>query len=586
MKNNLNFLPKEIIKKINETNINKNVEILPAKSNSVTVKVNNTYVYSKYNPVKETERAIKKYNINENSVIFLIGFGLGYNLIEITNNYKYKKIFIIEHNYNILNVAFNYNDILDYLKQYNVFFLNTEDENQFIDTISDNLNIAELKNTIIIQNDILTSFKPNKFKYSISLINKILNFKKVNFNTISMFKKEWLENTFENLLYLENLYEFSELKEKLKNMPLLIVGAGPSVDENIEEIKKLKNKVIIACVDTAAKILLEADIVPDIIAVADSQQVNYNLIKDLDLKDSIILTNLIIYPELFKKFIHNKKLIYNSGTPILEKIKEKYNINLPDLKSGGSVSTILLSFGIYCNCNPIIFTGQDLSYPNLQFYGKGTAKDSGILNSLSKFNTFETYYLSTININNYIFEKDINGNKVLTTNIMKGFRDWILYEIKNNNHIDFVNVSGKGILNSLIKQDNILNITQKYSKNLINYKNLITKNCKLYRITKDEVILYYKYILKEFYLLKNKTKSILEYINSIKNINIDAETTINSYINYYNSNFLKIFVDFNIENYVLLNENCIVRDFSFYKGLIKEIYNETNYYIKVITSKL
>ena len=54
-----------------------------------------------------------------------------------------------------------------------------------------------------------------------------------------------------------------------REMPAIIVSAGPSLNENIEELKKAKNKAFIIAVDTAMKPLLRNGIIPDMYAIID-----------------------------------------------------------------------------------------------------------------------------------------------------------------------------------------------------------------------------------------------------------------------------------------------------------------------------
>lgn len=582
MKTNISLLPEEIQNKILYTV--DTTEIIKTKSCDFTISKNNVLIYSQYNPIKETKRNISKYNITIDSIIFLFGFGLGYNLTEIFDNYKWKNIFIIDYNYDILNKAFEYFDYSSYLKHNNIHFLNTENETALIDTISDNLQISDIKNCIFIKNTRLLQFNPEKFSHIIKLINKIINFKIISFNTNSLFKEEWITHTFTNILKLNKTLDFNDLSGKLKNLPIIIIGAGPSLNNHINEIKKLQGKVLIAAVDTAVKILIDSDIIPDIIAIADSQKINYDLIKNCDIKDSLVLTNLIAFPDLFDKK-NNNFLVYNSGTPLLSEIENKFQIRFPELKTGGSVTTLILSFSIFCGCNPIIFDGMDLSFPNLQFYSKGTQKDENIFKNISKFNTPEIYYYNNFINNTYIFENDINEDKVLTTNVLKGFRDWIIYETKKYTDISFINVSEQGILTKPIIQDTLQNI-QKYAETKYLYTKKIIGYCKPFNINKSEIINYYKFLLSGFEKIKSESEQILVIFKTLQNITGTFEIQLNSFIKYYNDHFLKIYIDFYIQNYLLLKNNYRKNNIDYYQQLITVINDALEFYINLLKNIL
>ena len=53
------------------------------------------------------------------------------------------------------------------------------------------------------------------------------------------------------------------------DIPAIVVSAGPSLNKNIVELRKAKNKAFIVAVDTAVKPLVKAGIIPDLYVVVD-----------------------------------------------------------------------------------------------------------------------------------------------------------------------------------------------------------------------------------------------------------------------------------------------------------------------------
>ena len=53
------------------------------------------------------------------------------------------------------------------------------------------------------------------------------------------------------------------------DVPAFVVSAGPSLNKNIKELRRAKNKSFIIAVDTAVKPLLQEGIVPDMFATLD-----------------------------------------------------------------------------------------------------------------------------------------------------------------------------------------------------------------------------------------------------------------------------------------------------------------------------
>lgn len=68
----------------------------------------------------------------------------------------------------------------------------------------------------------------------------------VNINTVQAFSKVAVENMLKNADYVRTGYQAKQLMEAIpREMPAIIVSAGPSLNKNIEELKKAKNKAFI-----------------------------------------------------------------------------------------------------------------------------------------------------------------------------------------------------------------------------------------------------------------------------------------------------------------------------------------------------
>mgnify|MGYP003300892789 CR=1 FL=1 len=66
-------------------------------------------------------------------------------------------------------------------------------------------------------------------------------------------------------LYHVKCLETIDYLEKNKDKTALVISAGPTLDRNIETIKKYRDNVVIFTVGTALKTLIKNDIKPDLI---------------------------------------------------------------------------------------------------------------------------------------------------------------------------------------------------------------------------------------------------------------------------------------------------------------------------------
>ena len=159
----------------------------------------------------------------------------------------------------------------------------------------------------------------------------------------------------------ENFKFMSLLKHQNENFfqdkPVLILGAGPSLHNNIEWLKENADKFIIMAALVSLKTLQKAGISPDIIVQVDeneftTEQVLKNLGETSFLKNSICLFSASVAPILFETFKENSIYLHEDRT--------KYKLaksTMPVASVGESLYAIALVY----NVNNIYMLGIDLA---------------------------------------------------------------------------------------------------------------------------------------------------------------------------------------------------------------------------------
>ena len=91
-------------------------------------------------------------------------------------------------------------------------------------------------------------------------------------NTRTNFSNVFAQNLFANAPYILDGYKTKQLIEVIpRDIPAIIVAAGPSLNKNIKELKRAKGKAFIIAVDTAIKPLASEKIIPDMFAIVDGR---------------------------------------------------------------------------------------------------------------------------------------------------------------------------------------------------------------------------------------------------------------------------------------------------------------------------
>ena len=102
--------------------------------------------------------------------------------------------------------------------------------------------------------------------------------------TSSMREQErFLDANFEKLSE-RHLPECSEIKSLFYKKNVVIVGAGPSVNQELPSLKQYRNNITIFATGHIAGTLLREGIIPDAIIITDPQPHMYQQVKGLDTK--------------------------------------------------------------------------------------------------------------------------------------------------------------------------------------------------------------------------------------------------------------------------------------------------------------
>ncbi len=227
------------------------------------------------------------------------------------------------------------------------------------------------------------------------------------FSTNRLFSGVMVKNLFSNTRHLYKGYKTTQFIDVIpRDIPGIVVAAGPSLNKNIMELKKAKGKAFIVAVDTAMKPLIKAGIIPDMFAVIDALK-PIDLVKEEEAKKVPLLTTLNAAPEVLN-YHTGMKFFFNEGYRFAEEIFQRSGHKMGDVSSGGSVATHVFSLLHKIGIETIILVGQDLAYTNNKAYADGTFQDVIEESDTSNFMMVEGNY----------------EEKVPTATDLKLFLDW------------------------------------------------------------------------------------------------------------------------------------------------------------------
>ena len=406
-----------------------NIEV--SKDNYKILKVEeqgkSQYIGSKYCQEREIKRFVDECLKEKfNSIFFVFGIGFTEHIKELL---KYigneSKILIIELNKELINYCKNDVENNMVISDPRIFIASThQDVKRFYDDNIDEINISTIKLKYYCKYDRIYG---NKLQEIYSVIKNETERITTNRNTILHFGEQWVDCILKNLKYISKGTPVNNLKDVYKNVPAIIVSAGPSLEKNIAELKGFSNGIIMSGGRTLRP-LLENNINPSLLCVMDSGEVSYKLVSNyLDKINCPLVFSESSNARVIEEHRGNK--IFSSNNEFINKICGR---EIQSLSAGGSVSHSMTLLALYMGCNPIIFIGQDLAYTGEQGH------------ALSAENSWQNMTFDDYKRNDDIYVKDIYGNPVRTSMILNRYRVAMENIIRAFPSVKFINATEGG----------------------------------------------------------------------------------------------------------------------------------------------
>ncbi len=400
---------------------------------------------SKYAPTREAKVQAENFNLtNEHAVI--VGGGNGFFLREILNKaQKNKRVLYVEPEPFLFFGTLSNIELEEYAEKFSFITLTYPEDPLLKDKISDFVDIVSLEKVDFIIHPITDKHFKERVSSIIKKINDEILSIVYEFTTRLKSGKSIQFQILKNITTIVSESNLSSLKNSFKNIPAVIVSAGPSLDKNIVSLKRLSRKALIISVDTALGPLLSAGIEPHIVVVGDPSYFNYLHLKFNEPKNTFLVAEPSVTPETFEKF-KGRVFIANFGKPLLELIESRIG-KLGSLDVWGSVATASLSLGEYVGANPIVIVGQDFSFS----YGKSYARKTYYEYNMAFFRNYNDY-LNSIKMGVQKELKrvtDIYSRETFTTTRLLSYRDYFLELVKKYGVEKFINSTEGGILKDI-----------------------------------------------------------------------------------------------------------------------------------------
>ncbi len=250
---------------------------------------------------------------------------------------------------------------------------------------------------------------------------------------------------------------------KLKGLVVYLIGAGPSLDKNVEELRNINKRGVIVCIDANFEYLINKGIVPEYCVSIDASDKIYDMIKSVikKTKNTMLVSNAASNPKIIAAWKGERYFFISPDSRFPTKTEERsaltryavakkdvkkgdeikpnrhYKIIFPGIKieigSGGNVTTTAHVFSHQVLRAPtVVFVGCDFSWETASHFYSGRKHQKNI-----RARTLNEQILS---------HYDINKKRICTNISLESFKRWHEQVAMMSPGTESINATEGGIL--------------------------------------------------------------------------------------------------------------------------------------------
>lgn len=386
---------------------------------------NRFYLHSNHKPIFSACELAKSWYQEEKTKYVIFGFGLGYHAYQLGELDETVEIIVFESDEHVIELSEKYGVKEAFLKNKRHKLIYDKNQTKLLDALSQ---LNENGNFVI--------HYPSLQVLEASDIKKKLENYFIQYSSVANQSSLMTGNFRENKIHVPS--PVHTIKKEWEGKTAYIVAAGPSLDYNFKELKRVdkKNSIIIA-VGTVFHKMIKEGIPIDYVVISEANERTLGQIRGNETSEVPLILLSTANHKFAKEYRGPKYLVYQEGFPLAEDAAEEESGFTCEV--GGSVSTLALDLSVKMGCKKVVTVGLDLAYTNNYVHALDT----------SRRNISDVKNLRVI--------VDMYGKEVYTTRSMDKYREWIENWITKVKDVEFYNATEgganiKGMQNVLLKE--------------------------------------------------------------------------------------------------------------------------------------
>ena len=260
-------------------------------------------IFSIHNTKREIERKLSNFSLRKGFLAIVIGI-CNIPLIEYFIQEKNKQggsILVLEADTEIADYILQEHPFWE--KEINCIFTN---DHSRLEKFLSKIPLENFYGYRFFLNPICQKLAFSAYNSLLQSFSTILSGRFSDFFTRLKFQEVWLKNIVLQTILFSEFHAIHSLFHQFSNQTVILVSTGPSLRMSLPFLKKIQNRVFIASVDSAYRILIRSGITPHIIYTLDSQTYTMRHFLGLPLGEKntlpILIADLVSNPQVTRRW--------------------------------------------------------------------------------------------------------------------------------------------------------------------------------------------------------------------------------------------------------------------------------------------
>ena len=372
------------------------VTLADTPSGAPTAMLRGRFVHSQHDPRMEAERQVAREVQDTHSAVIVLGFGLGYVAEAVRLRFPEMPVLVLEPEPAMFLAALEARDLSHLLSDERIWFHVASKPEE----VASLLPALPLAKPVFLKLRPAIECNPGWFRIAEEITRSWALRSEINLNTLNRFGRLWIRNLAQNVRSFVEAPGIARLAGLCTGLPALVIAGGPSLDDVLPWLPRLRERLVIISVNTPLKSCVDAGAVPDFVVVVDPQYwasrfLDWIPLPELGQKASgpIVIAEPSTHPRVLRSAgaagWAAARYLCSSLFPLGETLEAALG-EKGKLGAGGSVATAAWDLARHLGAAPVYTAGLDLGYPGMRTHCKGVFTEELWLSASGRLQPLET----------------------------------------------------------------------------------------------------------------------------------------------------------------------------------------------------